>query len=71
MHDFEVIGYELISKEGDIHLIVCYGCYENLIPKLRDDHNIEYEHPIYYSDKSKTIPTYELYKEPIPQIIVD
>lgn len=71
MHDFEVTGYELISKDGETHLIVCYGCYENLIPKLRDEHNIKHEHPINYSDEAKSVSTCELCKDPIPQIIVD
>ncbi len=71
MLDFEVTGYELISKNGETHLIVCYGCYENLIPNLRDGHNIELENPINYSDEAKTISTCEFCKDPIAQIIVD
>ena len=69
MHDFEVTGYELISKDGEIHFNVCYGCYEEKITELREKHNIEHEFPIYYSDETDSISKCECCKDPIEQIL--
>lgn len=67
MHDLEVTGYELISKDGEIHFNVCYGCYEDKIPELRKTYNIEYEYPIFYSDRDKSVSNCELCKDTIEQ----
>lgn len=69
MHDFEVTGYELISKDGEKHFNVCYGCYEEKITELRETHNIEHEYPIFYSDGDKSVSNCEICKEPIKQIL--
>jgi len=70
MHDFEVTGYELISKDGEKHFNVCYGCYEEKITELREKHNIEHEFPIFYSDETTSIFTCEFCQEPIEQKLI-
>ena len=70
MHDLEVTGYELISKDGEIHFNVCYGCYEEKITELRKTHNIIFEFPIFYSDETTSILTCEFCQEPIEQILI-
>lgn len=67
MHDLEVTGYELISKDGETHLNVCYGCYEEKITELREKDNIEHEYPIFYSDGDKSVSNCEICKDPIEQ----
>jgi len=67
MHNLEVTGYELISKDGEIHYNVCYGCYEEKITELRETQDIEHEYPIYYSDGDKSVSTCEICEDQIEQ----
>lgn len=69
MHDFEVTGYELISKDGETHIYVCYECFEEKIPELRETHNIKQEFPIYYSDEIGSLSKCDFCKDSIEQTL--